>query len=314
MLSDEYLDRALKILDLVSQDYKDERDYHEKVWGPKVEFQEADKMIRDYAAQNPKLENALNIKWSMDAFVTNCSGSTVTFIKRKGYYRRQRLVSLLDHEIGTHWTRTHNMDQATGKRRGGSKRKVKFPRLGWLLSTEEGLACLNTFKSYKDKRLFGSALLYVASVLSSQMSFHELWQRLTTWLKGDTERLWIVCMRVKRGVENTSKHLGFYKDQATFSGAVRLLAMRKSINFRELHMLKCSIEELPLARLYVPQLSKSTSVIIPWFVESDDQYEMYLSQLDEIAKANDIGSFEVRDNFRNRRIPHYGEGSKSKAK
>ena len=79
-------------------------------------------------------------------------------------------------------------------------------------------------------------------------------------------------------------------------------------------MLKCSIEELPLARLYVPQLSKSTSVIIPWFVESDDQYEMYLSQLDEIAKANDIGSFEVRDNFPNRRIPHYGEGSKSKAK
>lgn len=315
-LSFEYFERALHLLEQLSEDYKDERDYHEKVWGDKLEYDEANDMINKYVAENAKLEQAITVKWCMDSFVTNCSGSTVTFIKRKGYYRRQRLISLLDHEIGTHFTRTHNMNQiAPNRQKNSCKRRVKFPRVGWLLSTEEGLACLNTFKSYSDKRLFGSALLYYACCLSSKLSFYELWKKLDVYLKGDEERLWIVCMRVKRGVEDTSKPLGFYKDQATFSGAVRLLALRRSINFRHLHLCKCSVEELPAVKPFLSQIINSGNGLLPWFVETDDEYSKYMTQLDEIAKANNIGVHESSKNFRCRRIPTWAfAGSKVKAK
>jgi len=204
---------------------------------------------------------------------------------------------------------------APNRQKNSCKRRVKFPRVGWLLSTEEGLACLNTFKSYSDKRLFGSALLYYACCLSSKLSFYELWKKLDVYLKGDEERLWIVCMRVKRGVEDTSKPLGFYKDQATFSGAVRLLALRRSINFRHLHLCKCSVEELPAVKPFLSQIINSGNGLLPWFVETDDEYSKYMTQLDEIAKANNIGVHESSKNFRCRRIPTWAfAGSKVKAK
>ena len=306
MLSDEYLERAICILESVMCNYKSETEYQNKNWGAQLETNTAKTYVNEYIKLDHALETHLNVNWSDTAFCTNCCDSTVTFVKRQKYYRDIRLKSLLDHEIGTHWTRTYNMNLITGKRKKGSKRKTPFPRLGWLLSTEEGLASLNTTIHYEDKRLFGSSLLYFACYMSSKMSFYDLWMQLNRYLKDNEERLWYICMRVKRGVEDTSQKKGFYKDQSTLSGALRLLAMRNIINFKDLHLAKCSIEELVLATPFISNLKNNNRGLLPIFLKTEKQYDLYMKELDKIAEANNVGKIPTKNikSLRCRRIPH----------
>lgn len=50
-------------------------------------------------------------------------------------------------------------------------------------------------------------------------------------------------MRVKRGIADTSKPQGMYKDQIYFLGAVEILKNRKKLNFTNLHCGKISVED-----------------------------------------------------------------------
>ena len=308
MLSDEYLDRARYILDSVIDDYGSEEAYQTKNWGKQIGSNIAKKYVSEYIKMDDALLKNLKTAWSKTAFCTSCCDSTVTFVERENYYRDNRLKSLLDHEIGTHWTRTFNMNRITGKRKKGSKRRTPFPRLGWLLSTEEGLASLNTYMHYEDKRLFGASLLYLTCYLSSKMSFHDLWIELTKYVGNNVDRLWYVCMRAKRGVEHTAEARGFYKDQSTLSGALRLLALRNNIDFTDLHFSKCSIEELPLAKPFVDRLRNSGAGLLPLFLKTKQDYKEYLKQIEKIAIANNVGAVKKGDkNFRCRRIPYIHE-------
>eukprot|EP00943_MAST-04B_sp_MAST-4B-sp1_P000787 g787.t1 len=305
MLSDEYLGRAIDILESVIRDYKSEAAYQNKNWGDQLETDVAKAYVKEYVKLDTALQKHLNVLWSDTAFCTSCCESTVTFVQRKNYYRDVRLKSLLDHEIGTHWTRTYNMNLITGKRKKGGKRKTPFPRLGWLLSTEEGLASLNTTIHYVDKRLFGSSLLYLSCYLSSKMSFYELWMHLKRYLNNNEERLWYICMRVKRGVEDTSQKKGFYKDQSTLSGALRLLSLRHVINFKDLHLAKCSLEELALATPFIDKLKSDSRCLLPIFLKTDKQYKQYIQELDKIAIANNVGTAAKNvKSLRCRRIPY----------
>ena len=305
MLSDEYLDRARCILDSVINDYGSEEAYQTKNWGSQIGSNTAKNYVSEYVKMDDVLQNNLKIAWSQTAFCTSCCDSTVTFVEREDYYRDNRLKSLLDHEIGTHWTRTFNMNKITGKRKKRSKRRTPFPRLGWLLSTEEGLASLNTTMHYEDKRLFGASLLYLTCYLSSKMSFYDLWIELTKYVGNNADRLWYICMRAKRGVEDTAEAKGFYKDQSTLSGALRLLALRKSIDFTDLHFSKCSVEELALAKPFVNSLRNSGLGLLPLFLKTRQHYENYVKQIEKIAIANNVGAIKKGDkNFRCRRIPY----------
>ena len=129
--------------------------------------------------------------------------------------------------------------------------------------------------------------------------------QLNRYLKDNEERLWYICMRVKRGVEDTSQKKGFYKDQSTLSGALRLLAMRNIINFKDLHLAKCSIEELVLATPFISKLKKNNRGLLPIFLKTEKQYDLYMKELDKIAEANNVGKIPKHiTSLRCRRIPH----------
>lgn len=50
-------------------------------------------------------------------------------------------------------------------------------------------------------------------------------------------------MRVKRGVADTTKAGGMYKDQIYFMGAIHILKNRHKLNFIELHCGKINVED-----------------------------------------------------------------------
>ena len=128
------------------------------------------------------------------------------------------------------------------------------------------------------------ALLYVAVSIASRSSFHELWTALWPIVK-DREKLWTTCMRVKRGTRDTSQPGGYYKDQSTFNGAIRLLLARHEIDWKALHALKITLEDLSLGLPLAHDALIQGWVKLPSFLDPLDEY---LVELDEIAAANGI--------------------------
>ena len=112
-------------------------------------------------------------------------------------YRRDYVICLLNHELGTHFLRKFNENKQVW-----FQNRKKF-KLGKYLMTEEGLASIHMlyeqaiqapFKPF----LFQAALNYFSAYLASFMGFSELFMTLKKYVK-DEEKLWRQCMRVKRG-------------------------------------------------------------------------------------------------------------------
>ena len=184
-------------------------------------------------------------------------------------YRQTRLLNVLNHEIGTHYVRKFN-DFFQDWYRNRTKHNMKSFKSYECLCTEEGLASINqTFEQAigcadlswnqskcsvsakqghkRDPRprppfLFQAALHYYASYLSSQLSFRDLYNTLKRYIS-DEVRLWRECVRVKRGVRDTGRKAGFYKDQVYLIGAVEVLRARDRIDFFKLYKGKICLED-----------------------------------------------------------------------
>lgn len=94
-------------------------------------------------------------------------GGGLSLVAKPNYYRDIRLISLLDHEIGTHHMRMVN-HSALSKEATSHIKKV---RIGWQLATEEGLACLSNHIHYKCNLLYIPALLYYSVCVGQESSF-----------------------------------------------------------------------------------------------------------------------------------------------
>lgn len=277
-LSDEFAELARAILDGVIRDHGSEEKYQASVWGQPLETDQVQQACDEYLAAN-ELTDKVSFVWSPETLVTMCAGSKVHLVTRPGYYREKRLSSLLDHEVGTHFVRSHNHKQAFAGKRWAARR-------GWLLATEEGLATLNTHLTYSDKRIWIPALHYHAALLASKLPFSELWKELGKYLGADDhERLWTTCLRVKRGVSDTGEPIGYYKDQSNFAGAIVLLKQRHSVDFELLHCVRVSIEDFPSVSGVARNALAAGSVLRPAFVRDDAAYR---AALDEMAVANGL--------------------------
>jgi hypothetical protein len=97
--------------------------------------------------------------------------------------------------------------------------------------------------------MYRAALLYYCSYLASKCSFAEIFKAISRY-QPDPEIRWKECVRVKRGIADTSTsngivsyYLGMYKDQIYFIGAVDILRNRKKINMYQLHSGKITVED-----------------------------------------------------------------------
>lgn len=192
-------------------------------------------------------------------------------------------MGVIDHEIGTHYLRRHNERlQVWAKKR--DKHDIKN-----CIRTEEGLACTNqqVRVALNDgvPYLYRPALNYYMGYKASQMSFVDLFNDIGKYIDDLTSR-WRYCLRVKRGLTDTSEPGGLYKDQVYLEGAVAVLRERKTLDFHGLCCGKISIEEMK--RLSEKGKLRKEAIKIPPFMRDIDQY---LTALDIIAQVNHIDEY-----------------------
>ena len=203
-LSSEIADTALRHFEDVLRDHGSEEAYCAAVWGRPLEGAEVERACHAYAAAN-SVAGKVAFEWSRAHSVTTCAGGRVKLVTAPGYYREHRPASLLDHEVGTHFVRAFNHRAALA---GAARPPRTVARQGWLLAMVKGMASLNTHRMYTDKRVWVPALHYHAELLASRLSFLALWRALSAFLGDDPKRLWLTCVRVKRGCRDTAARHG----------------------------------------------------------------------------------------------------------
>ena len=193
-------------------------------------------------------------------------------------YRRNRILGVLHHEIGTHLLRSLNEKlQVWYKKRN-------LYKLQPYAKTEEGLACINTqYEAAVTGRkcyLWSAALHYYAICKAQEMSFVELFQDLEQYVD-DPFRRWKECVRVKRGLVDTSLKGGCVRDVVYLEGAVEILRRRRELDFHKLYSGK-----LTLTDLCRPEISRRCKTgLLPSFLQEPAKY---LSALDRVAEVNGI--------------------------
>ena len=196
-------------------------------------------------------------------------------------YRTDRMKTVLNHEIGTHFIRRVN-----DKKQKWYGKKDKYD-IRSCIQTEEGYAVINQYCEYalnpkKKPYLYKAALNYYMAYQAGVMSFAELYADLEQFVD-DPHRRWNYTLRVKRGITDTSMPGGLYKDQVYLEGAYKILKERRNINFFALISGKISLEDL--YRPFLMKILRLDNLMIPPFMRD---MKKYMKGLDRIAKINFI--------------------------
>jgi len=197
-------------------------------------------------------------------------------------FRREGLLGMLNHEIGTHALRGVNYEQQPWFKK---KKKSGFSNY---LVTEEGLAVLHGLIPHTYKSLFKSALRYLAVSYSQNHSFAELYQFLSRYIQ-DSDLLWVSCLRCKRGLADTSQGGGYTKDLVYFEGAIKMWHWLKDHNFElgDLYLGKLAAEDADKAR----QMNPDFKPLLPSFYTLDK--DQYVKNILEIGQANQLDQIKV---------------------
>ena len=234
VFSNKYVKYAKAVVEEVIKKFKSPLGYKEQIYGKEINKKEIMQIVNDYMTTN---DLKVNVFFGQ-GLVTAMSGNGLSLVPTPGYYREIRLLSLLDHEIGTHHIRSKNNKRLDEN----IVEEIKKNRIGWQLATEEGLASLCNHIYYtKCNLLYIPAMLYYAVCVAMENSFWDTFKILEKYCASFDE-CWIQTLRVKRGVADTSQNGAYCKDQATFDGAMRILENRNNIKFEALFAGKVSLE------------------------------------------------------------------------
>jgi len=228
------------------------------------------------------LEGCIKLHFSATMVApASMSGGTVSIASGPLRVRESTLPSTLNHEVGTHYMRKANEKKQVWH---GKEKRKRFRMCNDLLATEEGLACLNTHLG-PNKWLWQAALHYYAAVQGSTMSFSELFADLAQYID-DPARRWNECVRVKRGVTDTSLPGSFCKDQCYLEGSLAILRQRDAIDFQLLHCGRISLSDLQR----VGRTSRLSENLAPRFLVDVNNYR---ALLDQIAEVNNVGNIAL---------------------
>ena len=109
--------------------------------------------------------------------------------------------------------------------------------------------------------------------MASLLSFKDLFAELKKFIPDQIER-WQECVKVKRGLQDTSKLSGMYKDQIYLKGAIEILINRKHIDFMGLYGGKISLKDY--SKLESRNLINKHKICLPYFLQDSDAVEEYL--------------------------------------
>lgn len=279
------LDTAISILDKCLLDYNSQSDF-EKSGSPTLTEEESLEYFQIYL-DRLGIRSSVEIVFSASAIAqTSVNHNPKTMISQiivslPIVHCKERIIGVMHHEIGTHLLRTMNE-----RKQVWYKKREKFA-LSPYTETEEGLASLNTMievAMYGEKKpyLYKAALHYFSSYFAASLPFVELYKKLGIYMDDPLKRFKEV-LRVKRGIQDTSKPGGCYKDSVYLSGAIKILKHRRNIDFLKLYCGKLALEDY--FRPEIQQICIVTDIKHPVFLMNMTEY---LTALDYIARVNGI--------------------------
>lgn len=224
-----------------------------------------------------KLQDRFKLIWSQ-SFVSRASITTDTLkLRLPAEFRKEGLIGMLYHEIGTHAIRRINYEKQPWY-----KRKKKYGFSNYLL-TEEGLASIHSLIPHSFKLAYIPAIRYLAVEYAQEGSFVEVWQKLGKYVQ-DPERRWQIVFRQKRGLTDTSQPGGFTKDMVYFQGLVETWEWLRHNDFdpTDLYYGKLAAEDVATAK----ELNPNYEPFLPSFFSLDP--DLYKTQLEAIGYANHL--------------------------
>lgn len=162
-------------------------------------------------------------------------------IKSNSIFSEERVKALIIHEIETHLLTAEN----------GHRQKYKLFNYGFAnyLATQEGLAMHNVLSNSDLKSEEGHKEKLTESIhLSQTMSFAELFNDLRN--KNLTQKSALdICIRVKRGMTDTSQGGAFTKDYSYYSGKKIIRNfLDQGGDLRDLYHGKYNLSDLPVIK------------------------------------------------------------------
>ncbi|VDI15443.1 uncharacterized protein [Mytilus edulis] len=277
------------ILKTVKEKYGDGDNYLAAQFGDKITKEEATQILEQYLRDN-NLDGAMSIVWCADLASSarmmwigpHCKHNRPEarnysfWIKNStdnNFLREQGIRCLADHEIGTHFFRSFN----DGLQPWYSDRK-RFDLRGRNcleeLRAEEGLAAINTILNAKTRFLWGPSLLYYTACKAAEMTFKQLYDHLTIYVKSPEHR-WRLCMRVKRGLLDPNDLGGYGKDQCYFEGAVEILRSLDMIDFNVMMSGKICVDEVQRCK----RIARLDCLKLPAFMKNENRYKKHLKAI-----------------------------------
>jgi len=265
---------AIIVLDRVLAKFSSEEALLAETEGSMIETEEQVlEIVNDWLIKH-QLEHKITVKFSGTMLApASMKESTISVANAPIRARWGSLTSTLNHELGTHFMRRSNEGSQPWH-----KRRSAFGLQSDVITTEEGLACLNTHLG-SNRWLWKAALHYYAVCGAARMSFAELYADLEKYLPNPARR-WNEVLRVKRGVLDTSQPGCFAKDQCYFKGAVDILRNLDSIDFHLLYSGRLSVADLPLIEAIRSDVVPPSC--LPYFLEDIDAYKEILYNIAEV--------------------------------
>ena len=258
-VSSEHLQFAINTLEHVKKNWKTEGAYLDDVEGPMMKREEVEKQLHAYLA-TLGLDKKVRVFFSYSYIARTSVQKDLIRIRLPIEYREKSFLGTLHHEIGTHMLRRINEEKQPW-----FEKHAEFG-LHPYMDTEEGLAVLHQLIPLSQKLLRFESLRYLAVYLGSTSSFSSVFQQLEPYME-DKLRRWNTCVRVKRGIKDTSKAGAFTRDQAYLRWGIHVLHWLEQHHFdlTPLYFGKLAVEDLEKAM----ELSPSFQPTLPSFYTDD---------------------------------------------
>lgn len=209
---------------------------------PELDTKKSVEILKDFLAEHNLGHWQIKILDESVADIQVTKRETI-LVKKGAKFSSNRLKALLVHEIGTHVFRYEN----------GKMQPLQILGRGTAnyLRTEEGLAVWNQNQlglALGDKFLTPGYQI-VALYMAQKMGFHDLFNYLKLTFDMSDELAWKLCVKSKRGYEDSASKGAFTKDALYFMGMREVdRFLDKGGEISDLYVGKISVPDLPLVQ------------------------------------------------------------------
>jgi len=269
-----YLDLAQQILDKAYFN-KNEQDLLKlegnKLFNSQI-LSSIEKYLLDY-----QLQHKIAIVKSKSFIARTAVDDDKILLRLPLQFREKDLQGMMNHEIATHILRKINYQKQPWYKDRDNYNFADYSK------TEEGLAVFHTLIATNCKLAHKISIYYLAIYYSQIFDFATVWKKLCKYVK-NKENLWLLCMRGKRGMQDTSSPGGYTKDIMYLEGMVDMFIylLKNNFDISKLYFGKIALEDIDKA----VQLSPSFKPILPIFFTSNKQ--KYAFDIEQIAKENNL--------------------------